>query len=442
MIDRRTFLKQSGLVAGTVLAHAPAARVLADDSVHPGLQAIADAHTGLSLLKLPDGFRYRTFGWTGEPMSNGKPTPARHDGMAVVDESGDELILLRNHELYKGETSIGDADISYDPKAAGGVSRLVFNRATETLTSSEVALGGTLINCCGGPTPWGSWLTCEEVVLDASQSPLMDHGYVFEVPARGKPSAEPMKAMGKFVHEAAAVDPDTGHVYLTEDNNTNAGFYRFIPNVAGDLAKGGRLEMMSVEGHDTLKKGVPARTQFKTGWVKIDDPDQGHSPGTQDGSGVVNQGLAGGACGFTRLEGCWHAGEHIYFTSTNGGEAGQGQVYCYHPASETVELLFESSGKDEMSGPDNITVSPNGQLFVCEDGSAEIQRLMILNHKGELIRFAENNVVLDGKHLDIEGDFRRSEWCGACFSADGQWLFVNIQTPGITFAITGPWASL
>jgi secreted PhoX family phosphatase len=89
--------------------------------------------------------------------------------------------------------------------------------------------------------------------------------------------------------------------------------------------------------------------------------------------------------------------------------------------------------------PDNLTVSPNGCVLICEDGGRDGQMLMGLSSGGELFPLVRNAVELNGEYKGLSGNYRGSEWCGACFSPDGQWLFANIQKPGITVAITGPW---
>lgn len=159
-------------------------------------------------LLLPAGFSYVAFGQTGTPMSDGNPTPARHDGMAAFAGEDGTIRLVRNHEQSQGTAF---ASPSYDPAAAGGTTTLVFDPEEMRLLETSPSLSGTIRNCAGGPTPHGSWLSCEETFtgLDV-ETP---HGYVFEVPvdADGPVEPVPYKAMGRFTHEAVAVDPATGH---------------------------------------------------------------------------------------------------------------------------------------------------------------------------------------------------------------------------------------
>jgi secreted PhoX family phosphatase len=447
-----------GAVAGT-LATLPGLAALAEsktpglwkaDGGYGPLRPLQDETTGLYLLELPEGFRYFSMGWTGTPMQDGRNTPARHDGMAVVKNDGKLITLIRNHEIVNDRGSMGPSDVTYDPAAGGGTTTFEFDVAEGRLVKTWTSLAGTLQNCCGGPTPWGSWLSCEEALIDPGfvfndggqrrQVRFQEkHGFVFEVPAEGKTSARPLVDMGQFFHEAVAVDPRDGIVYETEDRDPVCGFYRFIPGEPGKLAAGGRLQMMKVKGLADMRRHVPLNQPQDVSWVDIPDPAMGHSPGTQDSSGVIRQGLAAGGSQFTRLEGCWYDNGQIHFSSTSGGYAERGQIFRFDPYNQTVTLVYESSDNMELEFPDNVTISPNGCVLICEDGSRTGQMLMGLSQQGEMFPVARNTVELAGEHLGFSGDFRTSEWCGACFSPDGRWLFANIQKPGITLAITGPW---
>ncbi len=174
-------------------------------------------------------------------------------------------------------------------------------------------------------------------------------------------------------------------------------------------------------------------------WVTIDDPERLHSPGTSDERGVYRHGFDQGAAQFRRLEGAWYDSGAVYFTATNGGPIGRGQLWEYDPRRETLRLVYASSSFDVLNSPDNVTVSPRGGIILCEDSAQSVQRMKGLDGNGNIFDFAKNNVVLAGEVNGFSGNFRNKEWAGACFSPEGRWLFVNIQFPGITFAITGPW---
>jgi secreted PhoX family phosphatase len=330
--------------------------------------------------------------------------------------------------------------------APGGCTTLVFDSAKESLVRSFVSLSGTLQNCAGGPTPWGTWLSCEENVGDPlnkdkdgkSTGYTRDHGWVFDVKPEAASAPQPLTGLGRFVHEAVAIDPTTGIVYLTEDSNP-AGFYRFIPNTPGDLVSSGKLEMLSAIGRPDTRKRVPPNAEFDVKWVPIADPTLGHTPKTRDGKGVFTQGQKLGGSSFARLEGVFFADSRMVITATSGGNASQGQVWEYTPGKEKLRILFESPSKEILNMPDNLCATPQGCVVLCEDGGRRGQRLQGLTPTGELFPFAENAMVLKGEKHGFKGDFRGGEWSGVCFSQDGKWMFANMQSPGVTLAITGPW---
>ena len=457
--SRRNFLTSAaaGISSTSIIAtlgkfnHVQAGQVSKSDKASPygEIKPTRDLTTGLPLLKLPEGFSYQTYGWTGQTMSDGKKTPGGHDGTGVINDENGILTLCRNHELGGLKKTFADDKNTYNPQAPGGTTHVTFDSGSGKFIGSSASLSGTIRNCAGGVTPWGSWLTCEETLNgpESTSDPQFakTHGWIFEVPTNGQGNPNPIKAMGRFVHEAVAVDPETSVVYETEDRGTS-GLYRFTPNTKEKLHDGGTLEMLRVPGHPDLSKDVKPGAIFgDLEWVKIDDPELAHTPMTNNSLGVYIQGRKKGGTNFNRLEGIWYYGGSMFFDSTSGGNARAGQIWELNLAENTLRLVFESPSKQVLNMPDNLAVSARGGIIICEDcGITTVQtpkglkryfpRLHALSPEGEIHLFAENNAV-----IEKSGDFRGSEWTGANFSPDGKWLFANIQTPGFTVAITGPW---
>lgn len=447
-----------------------------------------DETTGLPLIELPVGFRYLSTGWTGDTMSDGLLTPGNHDGMGVVTQRrigvGNEMVLVRNHERStstnaanivgtgRSDVAIYDAGITGSSYQIGGNTNLVFRngRWAESWTS----LGGIYRPCAGGATTWGSWLSNEEIRSNAVSSTGKRHGYVFEVPADTRQNAyinQPIVAMGRMAHEASAIDPATGIWYLTEDQGDANTLYRFLPDNAsggiGSLHAGGRLQGLAVKGVPNADLRFPKLCQtFQCTWVDIANPDLDGATlavtgiGNLSASGPYRQAYANGAAIFGANEGCWVADGIVYFSdkrvTTSPDRAGR--IWALDLATMTLEAIFVSNDILIGNSPDNICVSPRGGLLFCEDGgnsgpkgdpsvTVEQMRLMGVTPQGASYVFAKHNfnftaeqLAAAGKSTALAGDHRDTEWAGSVFSPDGHWLFVNLYTPGITLAITGPWA--
>jgi uncharacterized protein len=420
------------------------------------------------LLDLPSGFTYKIVAREGGAMSDGLRTPAAFDGMACFPVRGarDQVALVRNHEIWPNDTEGGAFGADFEligkiprgkifdfaangrPKL-GGTTTSIWDLRRQRLLRSHLSLAGTCGNCAGGATPWGSWLTCEETI--EKDGPLVGrpHGWVFEVPsqASGPVDPVPLTAMGRFVHEAALVDPATGIVYLTEDRPDGL-LYRFLPEARGRLARGGRLQALGLAGNRERdlrnwpadgtrfagrESELPVGGRAAVRWIDLDGVD---SPAGD----LKDRGFARGALRFARGEGLAvgraRGRSELFISCTMGGPARLGQVWRYRPspaeggAGEAarpgeLELFVESTSAERLKNCDNVAVSPWGDLILCEDGPGDQpQYLRGVTPLGELYTLAANSYT---------------EFAGACFSPDGSTLFVNAQSPGITFAVTGPW---
>lgn len=399
--------------------------------------AVIDLEAAGAILEVPEGFAYTAFHVSGMRMSDRKPCPSDHDGMACFAGRRGSLILVQNHELSPGESDAAGftggtgLDKAYDRFdgdggsgiGAGGTSTIIVGPDGRVLRD-YVSLAGTIRNCAGGPTPWGSWISCEENVTVPADSPAVTqkHGFNFEVPARGGlVTPVPLIGMGRFNHEAIAVDPATGYVYETEDRGDSC-IYRYVPNVPGNLAAGGELQVLTLPNNaqDTRSGYLPLLNQpLAVEWVSLNANGVNINP-DEDTLRFTAQELGGAI--FARGEGAWAGNGKVYWVCTSGGDDRNGQVWCYDDATETLTLFVESTDSTALDNPDNITVSPvDGSLYLMEDGGGE-QFCVGVTPAGGLFKFVRNNL-------------NTSEFAGGCFSPDGTKFFVNIQTPGITLMV-------
>ena len=461
MVNRRHFLKQFGAfsLAFTGFGHALGNAVNLSDilaqSSGQGYGPLLKDPKGI--LDLPKGFSYTIFSEYGEKMDDGLLVPAAHDGMAIFNGSDSNLIIIRNHELG-GEAHLEggpfgqnlellnkvDQDLLYDTgqngiPGQGGTTTIIYDPRRQQVVRQFLSLAGTTINCSGGPTPWKSWISCEETEIQTGEDWKKDHGYNFEVPVTEKPGlAEPLpiKGMGRFTHEAVAIDPRTSIAYQTEDEG-NGLIYRYIPNVPGELHKGGVLQALGFKSKPSMdtrnweETTVLKRELNYIEWITLLD--------TQSPENDLRfRGHAAGAAIFARGEGMWYDNGKVYITCTTGGKKKLGQLFVYHPSpfegqSEEkdkpgkLELFLEPQDSNIMDMCDNLTVAPWGDLIICEDGRGT-DYLLGVKPDGAPYKLARNAL-------------NSNEFAGSVFSPDGSILFVNIQLPGLTLAITGPWQS-
>lgn len=439
-LSRRLFLQRGVAAAGIMIAGPPflLSACGGDDLTEAEEIGYGPLREAGPELELPDGFRYVVISREGEAMSDGLLTPLIPDGMCAFPRPDGTVALVRNHEEFEPGEPIGPR-LAYDPLGRGGVTTLIFDPESERLVDDRLTLNGTEKNCNGGPTPWLSWLSCEESTLGSDRGFRREHGYVFEVPvaARGPVEPVPLKAMGRFMHEACAVDPRSGIVYMTEDTQATDGFYRFVPEQPGRLRAGGRLEMLRVSGERTYdtRTGQVVGEPLPVEWAPISDVDPPNAE--QNRHAVFEQGFDLGGAIFRSLEGAWWQTDRLFMAASYGGDQELGQIWQFRPLDDErgeLKLIAESRSQDELDGPDNLTMASGGALLVCEDGQTSGDNyLRGVTTEGQVFSFARNLVLSD------QPDEEHSEFAGATFSPDGRWLFVSIQHPGTTYAITGPW---
>jgi secreted PhoX family phosphatase len=387
-----------------------------------------------NIIDLHHSLKYQIISEEGSIMSDGFKVPGLADGMGSFLVN-DEIVLVRNHEIVpehgmdKGPFQNPDTQISllgnkhYDKNAIGGTTNVVIDKGSKDVLKEYLSLSGTHQNCAGGTTPWGTWLSCEEKV-DKKRKDRVSHGYVFEVDPRNPSlnSPHPLKKLGRFNHEAVAFDR-FNNAYLTEDRSDGL-IYKFIPKYPNNL-KEGELFALSITGIKDARNWdsslIDLNKTYLADWIKIED----YNP---DYDSVREEGIIKGATPFARPEGIIAGNDSIYICCTSGGSLKKGQIWKLNPTvfnEISIELWYEVRDTTSLNMPDNITISPWGDLIVCEDNS-DINRLWGITTKGKPYLIAQNS-------------YSNSEFAGVCFSPMDNTMFVNLQSNGLTLLINGSW---
>ena len=335
-------------------------------------------------IRLPDGFSSRIVARGDEPVAaTGYRWHLASDGMATFPRDAGGYVLVSNSETVEG-----------------GASALRFGRDGQVEDAYRI-LSGTTQNCSGGGTPWGTWLSCEEV----------EDGRVWECDPSGRKRAVPHEAMGVFKHEAAAVDPRGRRVYLTEDL-IDGGLYRYTPSDWPDLSRG-VLEIARVQGESVE-------------WVKLPDPLARRERTRRQVEGSLE---------LKRGEGIWLDGNTLYVSTT-----ADHRVHAYDTRRERLTVIYD--GLASRSAPllrvDQMTGSPGGEIFVCEDIATEEIDMGVVDRDRRVSRF-----------LAITGpQHERSEITGVTFDPSGRRMFFASQRafpesellpgPGAVYEIRGP----
>lgn len=430
------------------------------------------------LLALPRGFSYRVVSQSGvTTMVGGAPSPDRPDGTGAF-AVGSQVHLAQNHELGGGfpitnpvpavEGTVFDAGLT----RAGGVTTIELDRRGDRVRE-WVGLSGTIANCAGGVTPWGTWLSCEESDARAGTdfgtngTAAQDHGWVFEVDPSDEHGQDPrpIRCFGRFPHEAVVIARDRRSVYLTEDaGKPNGLFYRWSAPRSVRLGKGvlpglpataGQLQAMAVRlpgGQlvDDLSRLTSADLgrRLQVSWVDVPDRLASETP-------TRSQRYAEPITRAKKLEGAWGDRHGVFFAASfshgsdtpSGGVDHDGQIWYFDERSSTLVLKayfpdvkalnqaltleqVKALPTDLFDGPDNVHVTPYGGLVIAEDGE-KVNGLVGWTEQTGVFRLARN----DG---DFGGD--NSEMAGPTFSPDARTLFANQQEPGHTYAIRGPWS--
>lgn len=366
-LSRRRFLASGALAAGSmafgpgVLRDALAAPAMAGPSPYGPLLP-PDANS----LMLPAGFSSRRIARRLDPVAGTAYSfPIFPDGQATYPTRDGGWILVTNSE---------------SPSATGGGASGIRFAPGGNVSDAYRVLGGTNLNCAGGLTPWGTWLSCEEI----------PRGMVWECDPAGVLNAEPRPALGLFNHEAAAVDPAGKRLYLTEDE-PDGGFYRFTP-ISYPSLDAGLLEVAVVDGAGQVI------------WRPVPDPLAAGPTATRQQVPEMTR--------FNGGEGIWFHRGFLYFTTK-----GDKRVWAYDPSRGRMEILYNRARAMDsaLDAVDNVTVSSAGEIFVCEDGgNMEIGLITPQRAVSAFLRF-------------VGPDHEGSEVCGAAFDPSGTRLYCTSQ---------------
>jgi hypothetical protein len=381
-MERRTVLRAAVVGAGTAAFSGAlwqsAFAAVAQPGPSPYGELLAPDGNGVAL---PAGFASRVIARSSQfvPGTSYLWHPAPDGGACFPDGAG--WIYVSNSEV----------------PLIGGASAVRF-RADGSIASAYSILSGTNLNCAGGATPWGTWLSCEEFPL----------GAVYETDPYGVRGAASRSRMGRFTHEAAACDPDRRVVYLTEDES-DGRFYRFVPDVWGNLDTG-QLQVL-----------VGSADSGPVTWARIPD---------RDGFPVPTRYQVRNAKRFNGGEGCHYANGICHFTTK-----GDNRVWAYDAVNQRLDIAYDDSlvppGTATLTGVDNITGTAGGDLYIAEDGgNLEIN---IITPAGVVAPF-----------MRLSGH-EQSEITGPAFSPDGSRLYFSSQRGttgdelnGVTFEVRGP----
>jgi hypothetical protein len=354
-------------------------------------------------LRLPPGSSSRIVATSGQLV--GATAHAWHfapDGGATFATPDGGWIYVSNSERLGG---------------AGGVGAIRFGADGAILDAYSI-LGGTTLNCAGGPTPWNTWLSCEE----------FNAGRVFECdPFAPGSQGSPRPALGSFSHEAAAVDPSYGHVYLTEDK-PDGRLYRFTPTSYPDLGSGllEVLEVLDPGGEGAIQPGQVR----PLGWHAVPAPNP-PGGGVQSPTYLplvdrATRYQVPAATSFNGGEGCWYQSGLVHFATK-----GDSRVWRLDTAAETLEIAYDyaTTSDPELVNVDNVTASRLGDVYVAEDPGQ--LRIVALTAGGDV----KPVVQLVG----VPG----TELAGPALSPDGERLYFSSEwNPGVTYEVSGPFAPL